>query len=70
MVKTIIMTSVRATGPGAGPSMLNVGAADIVRGHMVVHDLGGHRSPRLYKLGGSFKLKDSDGERTSRVAPE
>jgi hypothetical protein len=40
MVKTIIMTSVRATGPGAGPSMLNIGAADIVRGHMVVHDLG------------------------------
>jgi hypothetical protein len=40
MVKTIIMTSVRAIGPGAGPSMLNIGAADIVRGHMVVHDLG------------------------------
>jgi hypothetical protein len=40
MVKTTIMTSVRATGPGAGPSMLNIGAADIVRGHMVVHDLG------------------------------
>jgi hypothetical protein len=40
MVKTIIMTSVRAIGPGAGPSMLNLGVADIVRGHMVVHDLG------------------------------
>src|SRR5258708_4207492 len=40
MVKTIVMTSVRATGPGAGPSMLNIGAADIVRGHMVVQDLG------------------------------
>jgi hypothetical protein len=40
MMKTIIMTSVRATGAGAGPSMLNIGAADIVRGHMVVHDLG------------------------------
>src|SRR5262245_53725273 len=39
-MKTINMTSVRATGPGAGPSMLNIGAADIVRGHMVVHDLG------------------------------
>jgi hypothetical protein len=39
MMKTLIMTSVRATGPGAGPSMLNIGAADIVRGHMV-HDLG------------------------------
>jgi hypothetical protein len=31
---------VRATGPGAGMSMLNIGAADIVRGHMLVHDLG------------------------------
>src|SRR5437764_873338 len=40
MVKTIIMISVRAIGPGAGPSMLNLGVADIVRGHMVVHDLG------------------------------
>ena len=40
MMKTLIMTSVRATGPRAGPSMLNIGAADIVRGQMVVHDLG------------------------------
>src|SRR5258708_39042274 len=40
MMKSIIMTSVRATVAGAGPSMLSIGAADIVRGHMVVHDLG------------------------------
>ena len=39
-MKTLIMTSVRATGARARTSMLNIGAADIVRGHMVVHDLG------------------------------
>jgi len=50
MMKTIIMTGVRATGPGAGPSMLNIGATDIVRGHMVVHDLGAGSE----RVGGPF----------------